>query len=205
MLAIVVGELVAIHGKAASSFLFAGGASFLREIPRPIWVYLILAISSVIYILLRLTKWNPSTKMLAGVFVGFIATIGMQLNDNSSSLILFLQLFVYATATGILWIESYFQLDLEKDFWKFMFENVFKSIRYILVVYGAMVVVLRYISSSNGEKTIGFITTLSYPTVIVLGVVFMIGYWVLLPSWERYVVASKVHNKRIQRTQKTRR
>jgi hypothetical protein len=130
--------------------------------------------------------------LVVGASVGFFSALGVQFNDKASILIFFLQVFLYATACGVVWIEHYLNYHLDKDFWKFMFENVFKSIRYILVVYGVMIVVLKYISSTNGEKTIGFVTTLAYPTIVVLVSIFMISYWVLVPSWEKYVSSSEV-------------
>ena len=189
---LLAGEILALHGKAMASFLFANAPSPLRSIYFPEYIYAILFTASMGFVLIRISNWKPATKLIISTCTGFLAAISTQFYDRPSSLIFFLQLFIYATACGVIWIEHYLEYELDKDFWKFMFENVLKFIRYILVVYGAMIVILEYISSTNGEKTIGFITTLAYPTIIVLVSIFIIGYWVLIPSWEKYLMSSKI-------------
>jgi len=187
---IVVGEFIALHGKAIASFLFSKSSTLLRHIEAPIFVYIILFLSTTALSLIRLTEWNPKHKVVLSALIGLISAIATQLvalTYAKSTLIFFLQLFIYATACGVIWIENYLRLNLEKEFWRFMFENVFKAIRYILILYGAMIVILKYISSSNGETTISFITTISYPTFIIVISIFMISYWVLIPSWEKFV------------------
>jgi len=123
------------------------------------------------------------------LFASSIA-LAVQLHDSPSSLVFFLHLFVYGTAAGIIWMEAFLKVnskDMDKEFWVIMFENVFKSIRYILVAYGALIVVLKFISLEMSSTYMNFLTTLIYPTAIVFFSIFAIGFWVLIPCWHHIV------------------
>ena len=76
---------------------------------------------------------------------------------------------------------------MEKEFWKILFDYMTKLIRYFLIVYVALIAILKFVSNENGESPMGFMTTLIYPTVVVVVSFFMIGYWVMLPVWSRII------------------
>jgi len=191
-LAFFIAEVFALHGKAFASFIFDNGSSIFRESAHKPVIYGVLVIAVLACQAMRHSDWENRSKLLLASVIGFGTAIAIQMHDSPSILVFFLQVFVFATVAGIIWMESFLSENMEKEFWVLLFENVFKSIRYILVGYAAMIVVLKFISSDGRESTIGFLTTLFYPTVIILFSIFAIGYWILLPCWQRIVILHKV-------------
>jgi len=190
-LAFFIAEVFALHGKAFASFIFNNGNSIFRESAHKPEIYGVLFIAVLACQAMRHFDLENRSKLLLASMIGFGAAIAVQMHDSPSVLVFFLQVFVFATVAGIIWMESFLTEEMEKEFWVLLFENVFKSIRYILVGYAALIVVLKFISSGGRESTIGFLTTLFYPTVIILFSIFAIGYWILIPCWQRIVLLYK--------------
>jgi hypothetical protein len=157
-------------------------------------MYGIMFASSLSLMGLRISAIDGRLKLLFSSITGLLAALAVQLHDSPSSLVFFLQLFIYGTATGIIWMESFLKVnsdEMDRAFWVILFENVFKSIRYILVAYGALIVVLKFITSEMSGTYMDFLTTLIYPTMMIFFSIFAIGYWVLVPCWQHIVEAHR--------------
>lgn len=188
------------HGKVLSSYLFNKGVLFYNNHYLSIEIILINVIAVILIIILR----NKEMKLINKIFVScFICAIGASLPivliNHPSMLILMLQIYFYAVVIIILGLEPLLSKKMYKEFWKMLFEYMTKLIRYFLVIYVALIAVLKFISDGNSESKMGFMTTLFYPTVIVLISFFMIGYWVMLPVWNKIIDAYSENDNIIDR------
>ena len=113
------------------------------------------------------------------------------LAKSPSFLVFWIQIFLLATVVIVIAIEPIFRNKMDKEFWKLVFDYFFRLIRYFMVVYIAGVAVLKYISTGDKESTMGFLATLFYPTLIMLICFFFIGFWILIPCWNKLVLNYK--------------
>lgn len=134
-------------------------------------------------------------KAFLGLFLGLGCIVLVHtMADQVSTLIVMLQLYIFGVCLIIVLLNSYFAMTLEVTFWQMLFDNVVKFIRYVLLLLALGVAILQFVSGGINESIDGFLASLLYPVVTILGSFFVIGYWLLIPCWERLVDALEVPN-----------
>lgn len=192
---VCVSQLFILHGKAVSDHFLNGTPSLLNVGFHWLDIYFLAIVPALIFQAIRLHA--PSifhmqrlSLLIMVTVVGIPAWI-QWLSTLRSPLVLVTQFFFLAVMGGIVIVERIFSQDLKKDFWKQMNEGSIKTIRTILTLYTAGLAVLKFVSSGLGETIPGFISSLVYPSVILVVGVAAILYWIALPSWLQVIEASK--------------
>lgn len=179
------------HGKAFSSFLFAGSESIYREPFYNISSTLMFLLASIGYELLRRPSIPQGYKIITVAFLGLL-TASLSLSYSVSALVFFLLLYVYIIASGIAILTPYLNMKMDKEFWKIMLDSGLSIMRFILVMFVAAAAIARFISGGNSESTIGFLSTMFYPVITLIASYLMVGFWVLLPCWNNMVEGYKL-------------
>ncbi len=181
----VGGQFFIVHGKTISSHFFAHKEQFLSAKFDNIWVYLIILLISLIFLMIKLKVKDKTKQIFFTVVTGMIGAISIVFFGFSSPLILVLLLYLYGVMAIIIVIEPVLSKTMDIEFWKFLFENIIKLIKYFLVIFGILFTVLEFLVKQINESNISFLTTLFYPSMILVLSFFMIGFWIILPVWNK--------------------
>lgn len=189
---------IVLHGKQVSTFIIGGAADTDIELkilePSYNTTLAWLGMFVMPFLLQYLRTWNVSITRIGfwGSAFGVLCCLGYFLFfPIKSPIIFFTQGFLYAVTIVVVGIETYLNHDHTSNFWELIFSTISKLVGFIIVLYGAGSAVLRYISSQSQESVDGYISSFLYPTVIIVGVLFMLGYWILIP------VLEKIHEKNL--------
>ena len=98
-------------------------------------------------------------------------------------MVFFMHLYVLIVSVAIILIEPVFLEELDRSFWQLFVDGLLRGIRYVLLLFTAGVAVLQYLSAGLGEEPSGFLTTLFYPTVIMILSIGLVAQWLLVPAW----------------------
>ncbi len=195
-LVLTISQIFIIHGKSISSFAFSEKNTFINSNYHNIETYISICVISLLFLLIKNLKLNIYYQSLLFSTVGLIgASIIQYFALSESTLIFLLHLYIFAVSGVIIILEPLFSKDLNLDFWKMIFEYMVKLIKYFMIIFGALVAVLKFLSQKNNETTDGFLTTLFYPSIILIISFFMIAYWIMIPSWNKIVDGSKEEDK----------
>ncbi len=181
----VLGQWLSIHGKAVSSYLFNGHDSLTRPGPNPIAINAVVLLAAGLFAAIRYVDWSGRRKVLTAVFMCVMSPIAVIGNDTPSSLVFFLHLLFLALVTGVVWAETLMDGVHEARYWELLFEYAVKAAQLLIGVFTALAAVLQVISNINKEASMGFITTLAYPTMVIGLALFFFFYWVMEPTWQR--------------------
>lgn len=194
---VLAGNLYAIHGKYISHVVLHGATEPISPSHHKPEIYAAIAVLSVGLVTLKSSSTRMSMKLKAflGLFLGLGCIVLVHtMADQVSTLIVMLQLYIFGVCLIIVLLNSYFAMTLEVTFWQMLFDNVVKFIRYVLLLLALGVAILQFVSGGINESIDGFLASLLYPVVTILGSFFVIGYWLLIPCWERLVDALEVPN-----------
>ncbi|HNT16728.1 MAG TPA: hypothetical protein PKJ37_02375 [Acidobacteriota bacterium] len=192
---LLFGELFSLHGKQFSSFLFDIEEKPYRPSANTFSLFSIQIITVVCFAMIRGSKLKYPLKFFLMSFLGLAASLATQFNDSRSILIFFLQLLLYATVAIIVMVEQYLVMNMDKEFWQFMFSSSLKTVGFVSALVAALSYFLRTISDKNNENAEGFITTLFYPLVIMAVCVAIFTYWIILPCWDRVVQYHRISDR----------
>jgi len=184
---ITVGLIFAMQGKAISSHLFNGNGNWIREYN--VAPHMLCAVCGGLYQFIRGRNMGLRKSMLFAPAVGFLSVFLIHLSSSSPSILVFsIQLLLLIFACGVIALEPYVKENkFETEFWKLFIESSMKIVRYILMLYIAGFALLKFLSDGVGESKEGFLTSFIYPTVMFVYGIFVIGYWLAIPSWENLV------------------
>lgn len=184
--------LFTLHGKAVSDSVFNDGPVATNRGFHHLWVYIVVVATAVLLGLCR--AWTTSARVKSPVVLLLIflgPAVVQRLSSGPSMMVFFLHLYLAGIAGAIVLAEEAFSNRMPRDFWKLFFEGAMKGVRYVLLLFTAGAAALQYVSTSKGEESMGFLTTLFYPAVVLVLSMAMVGQWILLPSWERLVASFK--------------
>ncbi len=179
----VSGQFFIIHGKAISDHFFAHKEQLLSTKFDNILVYLIVLMVSLIFLMIKLKVKDKAKQIVFTVFTGLIGSAFIVFFGFPSPLIFVLLMYLYGVMAIIIVIEPVLSKEMDIEFWKFLFEHIIKLIKYFLVIFGILFTVLEFLVKQINESNISFLTTLFYPSMILLLSFFMIGFWIILPVW----------------------
>ena len=181
----VSGQFFIIHGKAISDHFFAHKEQLLSAKFDNSLVYLIVIMVSLIFLMIKLKVKDKAKQIAFTVFIGLIGAAFIVFFGFPSPLILILLMYFYGVMVIIIVIEPVLSKEMSIEFWKFLFENMVKLIKYFLVIFGILFTVLEFLVKQINESNISFLTTLFYPSIILVLSFFMIGFWIILPVWNK--------------------
>jgi len=182
---ILVQLFLTFHGKQLGDYLFGEEHFRLNNTFNNTSAWLLLF---TIPILLTFLKNKKSIKInsliIIGVFIGVGFPIIFQILYNTNSILIFtLQSYLFGIALITIIIFREIQGNYTVDFYKLIFDKVIKLIGFILVLFGAGIATLKYVSTVKNEASTGFISSFAYPTIVMISSFIMLGYWVILPCW----------------------
>ena len=183
---LLVSNVIISHGKPLAGYLFFQGTNtYTPGLIEPL-PFITTLITPIIYSLLRSSKLNTKQIFLIGVPIGLIGPMITELALSGHSM-LHLILFIYINMIAIYTIvmERPFSSNLNIKVYELIFEKSLKVIQFSLVVFGVGVAALKFISTEVKEGYTGFMSTLLYPTIVMLMGFAIISYWLVLPAWNK--------------------
>ena len=186
--------LFSIVGKDLSTIIFQGIEFSISDFSyaTPINLLIVLLASSA-YIIIQFININAAHKGFMYSLIGFVSCVVILTSSSiPSMMIFFCQIFIFIVSAFCFSFRPYLSLEMEAEFWKVVFEALIKIIQISLVVYVAVIATLRFVNENDGSYNyMGFSTTIFYPTIIYLSMLFMFGYWVIYPVWENFLMNYK--------------
>jgi hypothetical protein len=201
--AVFFGQIFVFHGKAIADYVFNRGKSYLMSgFHHPATYGLALSVT-VCIVLIR--AWPAEFGAKAPLAL-LLALVGPSLIQATSTwpamMVFFLHLYLLAVVAVIILVEEVFRQQLQKRFWSSLFDRILRTIRYILVLFTAGVAVLRYLSAGLREPSAGFLSSLFYPTAVMILSIGMIAQWLLLPAWGRMIDSFREEPRKPRATRK---
>ena len=194
---------VALHGKKLSSVLLCNtNCSYIySDIFQPSYNnlegWLLLLVFPVFSQFLRVSKFTLTYIGFLGSAVGAIVCCLYLIYFNMKSPIVFLTLgFQYGIGVVIVGVDKILQFEHEVSFWELIFSTISKLVGFIVILFGAGSAILQFVSEGTGESIKGFLSSFLYPTIIIVGILFMIGYWILIPTLLKIHQAKKLTKSR---------
>lgn len=186
----LVGELLmGCHGKSLGLYLFEEKPTVLsdRFSTLEAWT-LSLTIPLVVTYFKETERFSRRFLVVTGLFVGLLSPFIFQLVSRNGSIMIF-AVHIFSLGIGLLvaLLNREIRRDMQIEFIKFVFDKTVKLISFLIVLYGAGITALRYVSKLNEEAPYQFISTFFYPTMVFAASLVMIGYWILLPCWEKII------------------
>lgn len=202
---------VALHGKNLSSeILNSLECSFtFSEIVQPAYnnleSWLLIFVFPLFSQYLRSSKFTLTYIGLLGSVVGVFVCCFYLIYFELKSPIIFLTLgFQYAIGVVVVGVDKILQFDHEASFWELIFSTISKLVGFIIILYGAGSAILQFVSEGTGEPIEGYLSSFLYPTIIIVGILFMIGYWILIPTLMKIHEEKKTgYNKKFRSVIKT--
>ncbi len=98
-------------------------------------------------------------------------------------------MFFLVHSGGVAWANSLLAQRMAVRYWELLFDNAIKAAQILITVYGVLLAALGVVSNKptsekQVEDILGYLTTATYPTLVVGLVLFFIGYWVIHPTWQ---------------------
>ena len=183
-----VAQLFVFHGKSIADFIFLRGKSYLMSGFDHRAIYITALLLSFSYVLVRALPSTSRVRTPIALLLAILGPVVVQaLSTWPAMMVFFLQTYVLTVAAIIVIAEPVFSRSLDREFWKLFFDGVMKAIKYVLTLFTAGMAALQYLSTGLKEGPAGFLTSLFYPTTVLLISVGMLVYWLLLPAWSRVV------------------
>lgn len=194
---LIAGQWLALHGKAAASKIFASGAHFTRQVGGGDWAITAAVCAAIALVLLRACDWHGRRKGQLGALVCLVTPVPELWLNQPSILVVSLHTTFLAMACGVICAETLLSQPMQARYWELLFDYTVKAAKTLLVGYGVLVAILGVVVERNNEQTLGYLTTLAYPTLIVAIILFMFAYWVMEPVWQR--IASSYRKRPLSR------
>ena len=185
---LLAGQLLALHGKAIAGFVFVRESSFLMGGYHHFSIYVTAVLLSLAFVLTRLSTMDLGKLASLSMLLVVMGAISVQANSTlPAMMVFFMTIYVAGVAGAIIVVEPIFQREMPVQFWKLFFDGLLRGVRYILILFTAGIAVLRYLSTGLGETPTAFLTTLFYPTAIMVFSIGFVAIWLLVPAWLRLV------------------
>lgn len=186
---VAVGFFVTIHGKALAYLLFGEGPRFAQAEWEAAAVYAASLSLAVLLQAVRTYGGGIDTKASLTMFLTIAGPFVLQAAAyRKSALVFILQLYLLAVASSVAVIEPLFERNMSREFWKILLDGILKAVRYILLLFTAGIAIVRFIADSGEESVDNFLTTLFYPTLLMMISLGLIFRWILVPSLEQVLV-----------------
>ena len=160
-----------VHGKALSSSVFTESEKFYQDRFWSLPAIVMFAFIALVYGILRHLQINQRIKFVMSCIFGFIAASGSFI-FSVSILVFFLLFYIYSICSLIIMIDPYLKMDMDTEFWKILIDSGLRVMQFFLVVYIAGAAIGRFISQNTGETTMGFVSTMFYPLIVLI-----VGFW----------------------------
>lgn len=178
-------QILILYGKQVSIFLFNGGESFS---PR-LWsveTHILILAASVIFTLLKMKKCEEQVIGFWGGLVGILIVVMISV-EVRSIIISAMMLFLFIVSTFVVVIDKYANDQMSEDFWALLFSASFKGIQFSLILFGLGMTLIKFVSEGKGEKVDSFLTTFFSATFSMVGIMYVMMHWALLPCWKQLV------------------
>ena len=139
-------------------------------------------VASVLFMLVNFLPFGIINRALIYLAIGFSSSTSILITYEPSMMIFFCQILIFSVCTFCFLLREYLTYNMKDEFWKIVFEAQIKVIQISIVVYVAVIAALRFVHDS-GDSYLGFSSTIFYPTIIYLFMLFMFGYWSIYPVW----------------------
>jgi hypothetical protein len=177
-----------LHGKPIADRLFNDGATWATAGFNNLRVYGAVIALALYFVVARLVPWPNRFRFIVGSMVAVVGPLAVQLQATEASAMIFvLHVYLSVVALAVVAIEPVFQMSLQDEFWRKFFASSTKAVSYVFTLFSAGLAILQYVSKGLNESIPGYLTSLAYPIgalVLSLGIV---AYWILAPSWRKYV------------------
>lgn len=194
LVVVLVGSEFIVFGKPVSEAAFSERSADVLLQSRFIWPSAVSAVTAALYAWQFGSRNTLRTNFFVGCLIGFSgAVLAQAFPDYRSPLVLVLHFFFYGIVSAVILAQGIFRTSstlidsMEMEHAKILVDALLRTLRYILILYVAGVATLEYISGNKGESTNGYITTLFYPTIVLLIGLAMLFYWLALPFAERFL------------------
>ena len=177
------------HGKTLGSFFFSTGTTVLSPNYNNFYHWSLISIIPLILTTLKvITKTRRRLIILLGLIIIVSVPLLLQIGIPYKSIIIYsISIYVVCIAILTIIVNREFNTFLHEDFLKYLLDKVTKLLGLTLVIYGVGVAALKYVSENFGEEPTQFISSFAYPTLIMILSFVLVGYWVILPCWERLI------------------
>ncbi len=199
LVTLIAVQLIVLYGKVLAMVVTSQveiGVFFKSITDTNLTTYSAIIIGALFYFFLKISKTTPQFKVFAGAMVGLIAMIVIGYVRHST-VITILLLFCYVVATLIIFIDHYFEKNLDNEFWELVFGASMKGLQLVIALFGIGMIVLRLFVEKKVEVKAGFLSTFLSATVSIVAILFMLANWVFLPCWLKLVEG---HTKEPERT-----
>tara|TARA_R110002072_G_scaffold91255_6_gene203551 strand:+ start:7396 stop:8112 length:717 start_codon:yes stop_codon:yes gene_type:complete len=187
LLTLVAVQLVILHGKFVAMVLFDQTTFSAYVDPGPVAHGTIL-VGSLWFFGLKATRIGSEWKVFLGAAIS-IAMIVVMSVVRHAIIISVLTLFCYMVAITVVFIDDYFEREMEIDFWKLVFGAGMKGMQFALVLFGIGMALLRVLADSKNESTWGFLTTFFSATIAMVATIYLLVNWVMFPCWRKLAEA----------------
>jgi len=180
---------LSMQGKYISSKLFTDRESFFNA---EYFSFDIILFTVFIIVLMHVIFKHKDIKLknifLVGILVSLVFPFYVQIRvEFHSMLILSLQIYILAIGTIIAVLKQSNIYSLSRNNLELVLDKVSKLISLLLVLFVAGAGILRFISETIGEDEKAFMTTLLYPTLILAISIFLLCYWLVIPSYNKII------------------
>ena len=192
---LILGQFTCLCGEVVFQWIFALSAKGVA-LRTPTFVSSVSIIAvSICFAIIRAFLRNLRTKILAAVPIAALGTLTSQLAANTPSPLTFVvQAYLFFIGVLIISLDESFKKDMQKEFWKAIYEYMLTLIQYSLALYVGGIAVLNYVGEGTSSTTAEFIAKIFGPTMVLLLSIFMIAYWCMLPAWQLMLVGYSSKN-----------
>ncbi|MEQ9308115.1 MAG: hypothetical protein RLN90_01590 [Balneolaceae bacterium] len=194
---------IALHGKSLSAeILNSTESSFIfndifQSAYNNLEGWLLILVFPLFTQFLRYSRLTLTDLGLLGSAAGVFVCCFYLIYFDVKSPIIFLTLgFQYAIGVVVVGVDKILQFEHEASFWELIFSTISRLVGFIIILYGAGSAILQFVSEGTGEPIEGYLSSFLYPTIIIVGILFMIGYWILIPTLMKIHEAKKLESKR---------
>lgn len=174
--------IISISGKDLGESLFYGREPF-PILQRDAIAYGLAAFLSAGLGLMHAARLHPYPTIIASVLiVGTSIAAIMTVGGRASPLILILILVICAAAVGSIVVGYFIRNSTGSLVPKAIVVGGMSSIRNGIIVFAASFAIVEFIARDKGERSDSFITTLAYPSVVLVGVIGLVVIWAMLPA-----------------------